>query len=117
LVLIVLVFIFSFSWILYQVNPVDIIKYLGAQAGSTIGVSVSVSENPFNTLAQQLKEKEIKLQEKEKELLKKETALKKENISSQGKIILSLISGLLIILFILILINFYLDYKRRKELK
>lgn len=114
LVTLVLILVFSFSWISFQVGPVDIMKYLGAQVGSNIGVSVSVSENPFNTLAQQLERKEIELQEKEKTLEQKEAQLQNKDFSQQGKIILSIIAGLIIVLFILILLNFYFDYKRRK---
>jgi hypothetical protein len=107
--------VFGFSWVSFRVNPVDIVKYFGAQVGSAIGVSVSVEPNPFSQLAQQLKEKEIQLQEKEKILAQRETELRDRDFLGGGKIILGLISGLLIILFILILLNFYLDYKRRRK--
>lgn len=116
--LLALIFILSLSWASFKVNPAEIMKYFGAQVGSSIGVvSVSVSENPFNTLAQQLEEKEAQLQEKEKTLEQRETGLEKKGFSEEGRIILGLTSGLLITLLILILLNFYFDYKRTKYMK
>jgi hypothetical protein len=79
-----LVFVFGFSWVSFRVNPVDITKYLAAQVGSSMGVSVSVSENPFNTLAQQLEEKEAQLQEREKALEEKGTEPKSKDFSSES---------------------------------
>ena len=114
IVAVLLVFVFGFSWASFKVNPFDITGYLVAQVGSSMGVSMSVSENPFNTLAQQLEEKEAQLQEKEKALEQKETGLGGQIFPSFDKIILGLIAGLLIILFVLILLNFYFDYRHRK---
>ena len=117
IVTILLIVVFGFSWASFKVNPLDITGYLVAQVGSSMGVSMSVSENPFNTLAQQLEEKEAQLQEKEKALEQREASPGSRDFSEEGRIILWLISGLLIILFILILLNFYFDYKRTKYVK
>jgi len=117
IVTILLIVVFGYSWASFKVNPFDITGYLVAQVGSSMGVSMSVSENPFNTLAQQLEEKEAQLQEKEEALEQREASSGSRDFSEEGRIILWLISGLLIILFILILLNFYFDYKRTKYVK
>ena len=101
----------------FNANPVTIGKYFIAQIGSSVGIMTSVPPNPFNTLAQQLKEKELALLDKERELAQEEAALGKKidkELATQNKILLylSIIGG---ILLILILFNFYFDYKRRSE--
>lgn len=111
-VLLTLILVFCFSWINYGATPPEIMKYLLAQAGSGVGMSVSVAENPFNTLAQQLKEKETQLEEKEESL---KTVLQQSERDS--RIIMGLITVLISILFILILLNFYFDYKAGKYQK
>lgn len=107
-----LVSIFCFSWLHYGAKPPEIMKYLLAQIGSSVGVSLTVPENPFNTLAKQLQEKEIELQKREKAL--DEILIK---INRESKIILASILVLMIILVILILLNFYFDYQFRKTEK
>jgi len=105
----VLVLTFCFSWIFYGASPPDIMKYLLAQVGSGVGMSVSVPENPFNTLAQQLKEKETELEKREESIMA--TLEKRERDS---RIIYNLILGLMTVLFSLLLLNFYFDYQNRK---
>lgn len=109
LVCFLLIFIFGFCWVRYQVFPSEILKYLGAQIGSSVGVSLTVPENPFNKWARQL-------QEKEKELNLRERALNEAFLKAQqeSKIILTAILVLIIILFFLLLLNFYFDFKSRK---
>ena len=94
-------------------NPVDISRFVGARIGSAVGMSVSVQENPFNKLALQLKEKEDKLNQREEDLAARESVLNTPN-TFQAKLILFLAIGITV-LFILVIVNFYLDYKRRKK--
>lgn len=108
---------FIFLWVVFNAGPVATGKYLAAQVGSAIGVTVSIPPNPFSTLAQQLKEKEFVLSDKEQELQQKEAALKTQSNqeqNAQNKILLSLfvLGG---ILLSLILLNFYLDYRRKRQ--
>lgn len=107
-----LILIFCFSWIFYSAEPIEIVKYLLAQAGAGVGMSISVPENPFNTLAQQLQEKEAGLEKREEAV-----AEVLEKSERDGKIILTLILSLTTVLFFLILLNFYLDYQSRKYQK
>lgn len=96
-------------------NPVDIGKFIGAKLGFAVGISTSVPENPFNKLASQLKEKEAELTIKEQELNLKAEELKTGN---QGQDILVMVLGIgIVILFALVLLNYYLDYRRRKNEK
>lgn len=107
-----LVFLFCFSWFYYRATPPAIIKYLGAQVGSSFGVSLSVPENPFNNLVKQFQEKEEELKKREEKI--NEILAKSER---DGRIIMILILSLIIILFFLVLLNFYFDYRTRKHQK
>ncbi len=101
----------------FKVSPIYMGGYLVAQVGSAIGINVSVPPNPFNTLAEQLKNKEISLLERERELAQREKQLKENNqsgaVSANNNLILLLtVAGAL---FALILTNFYLDWRRRNN--
>lgn len=97
------------------VSPIDYSRYIGARFSSAVGMSssASVPENPMNTLALQLSDKETKLAQKENELNKREAEIESAKYVLQNKVIWGMIIGI-IILFILILINFFLDWRRRK---
>jgi len=107
-----LISVFCFSWMSYSVGPVEISKYLLAQVGSGVGMSVSVPENPFNVWDQQLREKEEELEERED--LVYQVLEKRER---ESNLIFILILGLIAILLILLLVNFYFDYQDRKYQK
>jgi hypothetical protein len=93
-------------------NPVDTTKFIGAKLGQAVGMTSSVPENPFNKLAVQLKEKENSLNQREMDLDAKEQALNE----GQGNNYLILVLGIgIIVLFFLVSLNYYLDYKRRKK--
>jgi len=102
----------GYSKIALKVGPTDLVSYSLASLGSSVGVSVSVPPNPYNTLAVQLQEWQRKLEEKERMLTQKEVELNQKSIV-RGEIISKLVVSLLIIIFVLILINFYLDFKFR----
>lgn len=104
--------LFLYSWARYKANPPAIVHYLLAQIGSSVGISLTVPENPFNTWAKQLQEKEENLQQREAMLIELLNKTEKE-----AKILLSLILVLLIVLFFLLFLNFYFDYQSRKFLK
>ena len=87
-------------------------NYFLAQTGSAIGVSVSVPPNPFNTLAQQLQEKEDSLHFRERDLEAKEKKLTEDGKNLSGKFVYVVLG----LLTILVSVNFYLDYKRRKKI-
>ena len=90
-------------------NPIQVGRYIGARFGSAVGMSTSVPENPFNNLALQLKEKENRLTLKENELNDREKAL-----NSGGNLPLLLMGAGIIVLFVLVLVNYYLDFRRKK---
>lgn len=100
---------------IFNANPVSVGRYLLAQIGSSVGIVVSVPPNPFNILAQQLKEKELALADRENELRQGEIAVTNKiasDLATQNRIFIYLliIGG---ILLLLILFNFYLDYRRK----
>lgn len=93
-------------------NPVDLGKFVGAKMGSAIGMSISVPENPINKLALELKEKEAGLNDREKELNDREKELARTGALNDNMYLF--MGGGIVILFFLVLMNFYLDYRRRK---
>jgi hypothetical protein len=109
--LIIIVGFFS----LIGLNPINITEFLGAKFGQAVGMSVSIPENPFNRIALQLKEKENNLNEREAALSAKEKQISQTEIGGgQNNLMRVLIVGI-IILFILVIVNYYLDYRRRKR--
>jgi hypothetical protein len=75
---------------------------------NTVGVMAGVEDNGINTLA-------VKLDDRERELDARELALTNSNGSSDRKLLL----GVMVLgasLFGLIMLNFYLDSKRRMSL-
>ena len=97
-------------------NPVDIGVFFGAKIGSAIGMSTKIVENPFNKLALDLKNKEEKLGLKEKELDAREYNLSDAPQSNYTLLLWVLIAGIFV-LFLLVLVNFIFDYKRRNNEK
>ena len=93
-------------------NPVDIGKFIGAKLGSAVGISTSVPENPYNKLAKDLRDKEDELDLREQELFEKEKAL---GSGGQKDFLVIAMGAGIIVLFTLVLLNYYLDYKRRKN--
>ncbi|MDA3840419.1 MAG: hypothetical protein PF572_04980 [Patescibacteria group bacterium] len=114
--------ILLFSFILFSflhtvgVSPIDYTKYLGANFSRAVGIgsSASVPPNPMNTLALQLKDKEDWLNTRESQLDKRETDLKSASSVLQNKVIWGMIIGI-VVLFLLILINFVMDWRRKKK--
>ena len=87
------------------------------QLGNAVGIMVGVPENNFNKLAQELTDYELVLEEKENRIIEREAILIQEETTAIGvtnNYLLILISiGML--LSGLLLLNFYLDWKRNKK--
>ena len=113
-----LLFISLMFMIQVGLNPIDTGVFMGAKFGKAIGMAVSVPENPFNKLALQLKEKEAGLNEREKALDVREQELSVEKKEVSNWPLWGMGVGI-IILFFLVLTNFYLDFynRSRKESK
>ncbi|OGD31968.1 hypothetical protein A3C91_03465 [Candidatus Azambacteria bacterium RIFCSPHIGHO2_02_FULL_52_12] len=78
-----------------------------SKLGSVIGVSGSVDANQYNTIADQLKRKELALAQRQTQTNEQ----RPENTSGQDKLLTIIIfggSGM----FVLVFLNFYLDYRR-----
>jgi len=93
-------------------NPVDVGKFVGAKAGSAIGMSISVPENPINKLALELKQKEERLDQREKDLNDREKELVRSSAWNDNMYLF--MGGGIVVLFVLVLANFYMDIRRRK---
>lgn len=86
-----------------------------ANAAAVIGMGATIQPNEFNSLAQSLEQKQTELTEREKSLIAREEALGREyreTIASNNRLTLMVIGGVTLILITLILLNFYLDWKR-----
>ena len=94
-------------------NPVDYSVFLGSKLGRAMGLSVSVPENPINKLALELKQKEDQLDQKELDLNQREAEIEKQIDAKYNPAIIILSAGILV-LFFLILVNYFLDYRRKK---
>lgn len=84
-------------------------RYFLAQAGSSIGVNASVPPNPFNTLAQQLQDKEDELNAREQNLADKEN-----NLNTPSLRFVYIATGALSFLF---LTHLYFDFKRNQQIE
>lgn len=103
-----------------QMNPLDFGRYLGARFSDAIGMSVAVPENPDNRLARELKERSEELDAREQELAAREDSLKtavNQELSGRFQWYFWTMGVGILLLFVLIAVNFYLDYKRRQILK
>lgn len=97
-----------------QINPLDIGYFMSIKMGRAVGMTTSVPENPFNKLALQLEEKSDRLDLRESELENREASLENSVIDSQKKLLIFVAIGI-VVLFILILFNFYYDWYRQKR--
>jgi hypothetical protein len=80
-------------------------------ANASIGMSAGVEANPYNTLAQQLSDKELELQDRETRLLE---LTKDTNAGTRASYWALASLALSIIILVLVGANFYMDWKRGK---
>lgn len=90
-------------------EKVVLINSFTEKADTDTQLSVSVSNNKINELTKQLKNKELSLKEKERLINDKELGLARAN-----KPVMALGGGLFV-LFVLVILNFYLDYRHFKK--
>lgn len=66
-IILIFLFAFSVSAVLFNFgsSPIRLAQIYGAKIGQAMGLSMTVTENPYNTLALQLGEKEQALTERE----------------------------------------------------
>jgi hypothetical protein len=114
---IILIFLFAFSvsaaLFNFGSNPIKLAQIYGAKIGQAMGLSMTVTENPYNTLALQLSEKEQALTEREDGLKQLEQQLLQSN--ENYKLILMILTLLIFILLFLVILNFYLDSRRKRQ--
>jgi len=96
-----------------QLGTRGAVKASFAQTGGVLESSASVPPNSINLLNEKLRQKEIVLTQKEIELQRNESYLAKSVTASEARILAYLfsISGAF---FLLILLNFFFDNRRRK---
>lgn len=103
-----------FVYAFFLVPPATLAHDVRAALTATaVGASAAVEPNPINTLAQELKDKEVALDQREQVLSQLEDQIVAKNSSSTTIAFISLGGSLL--LFLLVGLNFYLDTKRRRD--
>jgi len=109
--------VFSFCLFMMFLNPLHPLFFLGERLSAATGVgnTASVPPNPINKLAMQLEEKERQLSDKERYLDERTLALERQNSVWRDRVTLAVLSGL-VLMFVLVLVNFYFDSKRSREL-
>lgn len=102
-----------FGYAAATVSPSALTRTSGEMlASASVSISAAVPQNPYNSLAEQLREKEAALQERERAAGVGPSAAGAEPVSTlDDKLgVLSLFVSL--ILLVLVAINFYLDMRR-----
>ena len=87
---------------------------IGQQIGSVVGMYASIEPNEHNILIQQIKDKQEELEMREKDLAEKEILLVQQETLERNRTTIIYISVIGILLLLLILLNFVLDWRRRK---
>jgi hypothetical protein len=113
-----LAILFSYFFLFLFFHPLNLVFFLGDKLSAATGItnSTSVPENPINQLAMQLDDKEKQLDAREQALNDQAAALQKQN-GFWGNGLLWAILLAVGILAILVIINFYYDRRREKELE
>lgn len=100
---------------LIAIASLSVIYIPSPQLGSLVGMTSSVDVNSYNATAEQLRIKELALAQREQDLVQKEgasTAIP-SSANGQNKLLwLSIVIGAGVL--VLVLLNFYLDWKRSK---
>jgi predicted PurR-regulated permease PerM len=114
-IILIFLFAFSVSAVLFNFgsSPIRLAQIYGAKIGQAMGLSMTVTENPYNKLALQLDEKEQSLTERENNLNLLQQQLLQSN--ENYKIILMILTLLVFVLLFLVILNFYLDGRRKRQ--
>ena len=80
---------------------------------ATVGVSIAIAPNPYNTVARQLADKEAQLNQREAQVSAQEQAVSNSQSSRDTFGFYSLCMSA--VLLVLVGINFYLDARRRSS--
>lgn len=87
-------------------------KEFTRQLGAAVGASAGVLPNEYNTLAQSLLKKEAEVNQREAALAEREAAVMRQGNEKDTKLVFVVLS-VGVLLLILILLNFYLDWRRK----
>lgn len=110
----VTVFLLAFSFFAYSFTTLPV-QYLVTDTSSTfanavVGVFAGVEENRFNTLAQELQQKEEELNAREAALAARESSDTFAGSFSNDFVLLSF--GMSALVLLLLILNFYFDWRR-----
>jgi hypothetical protein len=113
----VLAIIFSYFLFFLFLHPLNLAFFLGDRLfADSVSNSATVPENPINQLALQLDEKQQQLDVQEQALNQRESALDAQNNFWNNGLLLAIFLALAT-LGVLLIVNFYFDRRREKELE
>jgi hypothetical protein len=114
----VLAIIFSYFFFFLFFHPLNLVFFAGDKlsAATSISNTATVPDNPINQLALQLDEKQQQLDAREQALNDKAAVLNSSNNFWNSGLLIAIFLAL-IILGVLVMINFYFDRRREKELE
>lgn len=117
-VMLILAIIFSYFLFFLFLHPLNLVFFSVDKLSAATGITnnASVPENPINQLALQLDDKEKQLNEREQVLNDKAAALSNQNTLWNNGLLLAILLALGV-LGVLVMINFYYDRRREKELE
>lgn len=112
-----------FLWQVFSVSGAisfDLASFKNSSFAATIvGIGASIAPNEFNSLAEELQSRSQNITVREQELSLRESQLGIEYrnaIKNNNRVTLFALLAVTLVLVSLILLNFYLDYKRGKSL-
>jgi hypothetical protein len=113
-----LALIFSYFLLFLFLHPINLAFFAIKETNAAGGITntASVPENPINQLAMKLDEKQAELDQREQTLNSQESALASQSKFWNNSLLLAIFLALGV-LGVLVMINFYYDRRREKELE
>ncbi|MDD5528366.1 MAG: hypothetical protein PHO56_05385 [Patescibacteria group bacterium] len=110
--------VFSYFLFFLFLHPLNLVFFLGDKLRAATGLtnSATVPANPINQLALQLDEKQQQLDQREQALNDQAAKLAGQNNFWNNGLLLAIILAL-VVLGVLVILNFYFDRRREKELE
>lgn len=114
----VLAIVFSYFFFFLFFHPLNLVFFFGDKLSAAVGInnSATVPVNPINQLALQLNQKEQQLNEKEQALNNRAAQIDAQNNFWSNGLFLAIFIALGVLGALLVL-NFYFDRRREKELE
>jgi hypothetical protein len=112
-----LAIVFSYFFFFLFFHPLNLVYFFGDKLyAATITDSATVPENPINQLAMQLDDKQRQLDAQEQALNNRAAKIDAQNNFWNNGLLIAIFLAL-VTLGVLVIVNFYFDSRREKELQ